>query len=115
MEQFALESMEPKKSREERLREAKMLFRDVSSSFSKEEYEDMPETFVETERTFSFYRPLFTLLLFVLLVSAFRTHVSFRGIDRDRVEQVLSDDTHYQQLVKQAEMVIKYFGTDRKE
>ena len=105
---------ELKKSREERLREAKMLFRDVSS-FSKEDDEDIPETFMETEKTFSFFRPLFSLLLFVLLISAFQAKVSFHGIDRDRVEKVLSDDSHYQHLVKQAEMVIKYFEFEHKK
>ena len=115
MEQLVFENMEPKKRREDRLREAKMLFSGDSfpasegfSPFSHEGYEEMPEEFRRKEGHFSFYRPLFAFLLFVLFVTAVHFQISFRGFDRERIEQVLSDDSHYQMLVKQAEAVIRY-------
>lgn len=105
MEPSAFEHTKPQKKREERLREAKMLFRDEHLP-----HDNIPETFTERERTISFYRPLFSVLLFVCLITAFQFHYSFHGIDRNKVEKILSDDSHYQMLVKQAEMVIKQFA-----
>lgn len=123
MGQTAFEHMEPKKSREERLREAKLLFRGSSSGlfhfddgysqdgFSRDKYlqEEIGETseVLKEEKKNIFYRPLLSIILFLLLITACQFHFSFHGIDRKRVEQVLSDDSHYQMLIKQAEMVIK--------
>ncbi len=108
MESFISGSEELKKSREERVREAKM-------KFSGDGYESLSEVPFEREESFSFYRPFFSLLVLILLITAFQFHFSFHGIDRNRVEQVLSDDSHYQSLVRQAEMVIRHLDEKRKK
>lgn len=124
-----MDRREPEKSREEKLREAKRFFqssgipvsegRNVSpSKYQKSSMGRMWETEPEEDDFFdggqeqrkppySLYRLISAALLLGLLITAFQFRFSYGGFHRDAVEKILSDDSHYQELVRQAELVMK--------
>ena len=116
MEQLAFQNMEPKKSREEKIREAKLSFQPSSfrtesgrtafSGFTDRD-EEFSGGFPEQKKHYGLYRFVSAVLLFFMLITAFHFQFSYHGWNREKIEQVLSDDSHYQKLVKQAEMVMK--------
>ena len=114
MEQMTFQNTQLGKSREEKIREAKSCFKS-SGSFSsgsgwKESTEYPENDYMDPEpagRSYGLCRFAAAILLFFILVTAFHFKVSYRGWNRGRIEKVLSDDSHYQYIVKQAEMAIK--------
>lgn len=111
MEQLAFQNMEPKKSRADKIREAKLSFQSSGGLSSlvqtAEKTEDFSGDFPFPEKHYGLYRFFSAVMLFFVLVTAFHFQFSYRGWNQDKIEQVLSDDTNYQKIVKKAETVIK--------
>lgn len=57
---------------------------------------------------FGMIRMLMAGMLFLILVTAFHFQVSYGFLNKDNIEMILSDDSHWRALVEEVSEVIKY-------